>query len=162
MSSNLRPSVLDDFGLVTALKLLCKEFEAAHSIGTTCEVDASAPRHIDPATEIALYRIAQEALSNVARHADASKVSLRVLHQGSTLRLMVEDDGKGYDAGNRLQAREPGHGLGLISMRERTELLGGTFDAASAPNKGTTISATVPIGKATDDEEDKNSDRRRS
>ena len=160
ISSNLRPSVLDDFGLVTALKMLCKEFESLHALRTTCEVDSMTPGHIDPHLEIALYRIAQEALSNVAKHAQASAVTLRLMYQNSAFRLEVEDDGKGIADGQPFHSRAPGHGLGLIGMRERTELLGGQFQVRTAPAKGTTIAVSIPLGEGKLDEEDKDPDRR--
>jgi PAS domain S-box-containing protein len=159
ISSNLRPSVLDDFGLVTALHMLCREFEALHGLRTTCEADSVMPGHIDPHVEIALYRIAQEALSNTAKHAQASAVAVRLQYQHSAFRLEVQDDGKGIAGEQPSHSRVPGHGLGLISMRERTELLGGRFQVRSAPTEGTTISVTIPLGEATPDEEDKDTDR---
>jgi signal transduction histidine kinase len=151
--------VLDDFGLVTALRMLCREFEALHAIRTTFELGNSIPRDLDPNVEIALYRIAQEALSNIARHAKASTASLHLLRNEFILRLILEDDGEGFWEEQASRLRETGHGLGLISMRERTELLGGQFEVDSAPGKGTTVSVTIPVGEQTDNEEDANSDR---
>ena len=159
ISSNLRPSVLDDFGLVIALKILCREFESLHDVRTSFELGTSAPRRLDPNIEIAVYRIAQEALSNIAKHARASTASLHLLHHDSSLRLIVEDDGDGFSGTPPLRARETGHGFGLISMRERTELLGGRFEVDSAPRKGTTISVTIPLGEQTEHEENADSHR---
>jgi signal transduction histidine kinase len=159
ISSNLRPSVLDDFGLVIALKLLCKDFEKVHAIKMTFQLANPAPRYMDRNIEIALYRIAQEALSNIARHAAASSAALHLMPRGSTIQLIVEDDGKGFNQEDTARAKGSGHGLGLISMRERTELLGGSFDIDSACNKGTTIAVTIPTGEHTPHEEDKNPDR---
>jgi len=159
ISSNLRPSILDDFGLVTALKMLCKEFASLHDLPTTCEVGSVTARRIDPSVEIAIYRIAQEALSNVAKHAQASKVTLRLQVQNTAFRLQVEDNGKGIAGGQPSPSRAPGHGLGLIGMRERTELLGGLFQVRTAPAEGTTISVTIPLGESTLDEKDTDPDR---
>lgn len=159
ISSNLRPSVLDDFGLVIALKILCREFESLHNVRTSFEMGNSNPRHLDPNIEIAVYRIAQEALSNIAKHAKASTAALHLLHHDASLRLIVEDDGDGFSGTQALRPREPGHGFGLISMRERTELLGGRFEVDSAPRKGTTVSVTIPLGELTDNEENANSHR---
>jgi PAS domain S-box-containing protein len=162
ISSNLRPSVLDDFGLVTALKMLCKEFETLHPIRATCDFRGATPRHVDPDVEIAMYRIAQEALSNVAKHSGASTALLHLHHHGSTMQLTVEDNGGGFATAPTFHQRDPGHGLGLIGMRERTELLGGHFEVASTPDKGTTVSVTVPLRGTTSHEEDTNSDSGRS
>jgi len=159
MSSNLRPSVLDDFGLATALKLLCKEFDASHPVKTTCEVTGTAPRHVDPNIEIAVFRMAQEALSNIAKHSGASTARLKADYRKSNLRLTIEDDGKGFAAGPGFHQREGGHGLGLIGMRERTELLGGLFEITSAPDQGTTVSVTVPFKGTSGHEEDTNPHR---
>ena len=146
ISSNLRPSVLDDFGLVVALKILCKEFETFHAIRTMFEIEDSPLGDLDPDVEIALYRIVQEALSNIAKHAKASTVTLRLFHHDSSLRLIIEDDGIGFTGDHTIRALSPGHGLGLISMRERTELLGGTFNIESESAKGTIINVTIPRG----------------
>ena len=159
ISWNLRPSVLDDFGLVIALKMLCKEFQGQQRIRTILELGNSTPQDIDPAIEIALYRIAQEALSNIAKHANASTATIHLLFHDSTLRLIVEDDGSGISETPSAPDREAGHGLGLISMRERTELLGGVFTVDSRPSEGTTISVTIPLGEKTIHEENKNPDR---
>jgi signal transduction histidine kinase len=159
ISSNLRPSILDDFGLVTALKMLCKEFASLHAVPTTCEVGSVTAGRIDPSVEIAIYRIAQEALSNVAKHAQASKVTLHLQHQNTAFRLEVEDDGKGIAGEQPFTSRAPGHGLGLIGMRERTELLGGHFQVRTAPAEGTSITVTIPLGESTLDEKDTDPDR---
>ncbi len=159
VSSDLRPSVLDDFGLVTALRILCSDFEKRHGPRTDFQVDDGGLTGRDPHLEIALYRITQEALANVARHAGASSVTLRLMHHESSLRLTVSDDGKGFDPNDVARLRGPEHGLGLISMRERSELLGGTFTVESAHNKGTTIAVTIPFQDQTSHEENENTDR---
>lgn len=159
ISSNLRPSALDDFGLVTALRMLCKDFEKQHNIRTTFHLGDSALENIDPQIEIALYRIAQEALSNTARHANASALSLHLVREGSALRLIVEDDGNGFQWENVTRSRGPGHGLGLISMRERSELLGGRFEVDSVCDKGSTISVTIPMGEENRHEKNQNTHR---
>ena len=159
ISSNLRPNVLDDFGLVTALKLLCKEFEALHDIRTTFHLGDAAMGDVDPDIEIALFRIAQEALSNIAKHAHASSAAVHLVHRGRSLQLIVEDDGKGFNQQDALRAKGSGHGFGFISMRERSELLGGRFVIDSACDKGTTISATIPVENT--DSHEENSDTHR-
>jgi PAS domain S-box-containing protein len=159
ISSNLRPSVLDDFGLVTALRLLCRDFEKVHSIRTQFQHGNVPSRRVDPSIEIALYRIAQEALSNVARHANASTVAVRLLHEDSYLRLIVKDDGKGFNREGIDRVRASGRGFGLISMRERSELLRGTFEIDSVEGRGTTIASRLPLGESAENEKGQNTDR---
>jgi PAS domain S-box-containing protein len=159
LSSNLRPTVLDDFGLTIALNLLGREFEKAHKIPVRVELGDPVGKHLDPQIEIALYRIAQESLTNIAKHANASHVALRLALNGSRVVLTVNDNGKGFDLRDVPHSQKSGHGLGLISMRERTELLGGTWEIQSAPHEGTTIHVTIPVEGSTDHEE--NQDRHR-
>jgi signal transduction histidine kinase len=153
LSSNLRPTVLDDFGLTIALNLLGREFEKAHKIPVRVELGDPTLKHLDPQIEIALYRIAQESLTNIAKHANASLVTLRLALSGSAVVLSVNDNGTGFDPKNIPHSQRPGHGLGLISMRERAELLGGTWEIQSVPDKGTTIHVTIPVGVSTNHEE---------
>ena len=153
LSSNLRPTVLDDFGLTIALNLLGREFEKAHKIDARVELGNPTVKHLDPQVEIALYRIAQESLTNIAKHANASHVTLRLGLDASSVVLTVRDDGKGFDPKELPHSKRPGHGLGLISMRERAELLGGTWEIHSAPSEGTTIQVTIPVEVSIDHEE---------
>ncbi|HUI63586.1 MAG TPA: PAS domain S-box protein [Bacteroidota bacterium] len=147
ISSNLRPSVLDDFGLVIALKLLCKEFQAHHGIDASLQVDRATPERIDRHVEIALYRIAQEALTNVAKHASAKSVVLTLSYEHGTIKMAISDDGKGFDREDSVRAKDSGHGFGLMIMRERSELLGGVCDISSHKRRGTTVLVTVPIAE---------------
>jgi len=145
ISSNLRPSVLDDFGLVTALRLLVKEFEKRQGIAVTMECGDDVPVELDGDTEIALYRIAQEALANVAKHAHATNVALRLSYPGRLLQLSIQDNGKGIVRDDAALKREAGHGLGLLGMRERTELLGGVFEIDTGEGKGTAVTVKIPV-----------------
>ena len=158
ISSNLRPSVLDDFGLVTALRLLCKEFEKVHGVRAAFHLAAPAPLQLDATTEIALYRIAQEALANVAKHAHASAVTMHLVQHQSFVELTIQDDGRGFVPGSVLNTRGHGHGLGLMNMQERAELLGGTFEVDAAGGKGTVVSVTIPKGEHALHEQDQNID----
>jgi two-component system NarL family sensor kinase len=136
--SGLRPPVLDDLGLAGGLASLARSIP---QIETLLDLDdARLPDHI----EIALYRIAQECLQNVVKHAGArvAHVELR-LREGRAC-LQVVDDGVGFDTG-RNDADEPGRGYGLRSMAERAELVGGTLQIASRPGGGTTVTARVPV-----------------
>jgi PAS domain S-box-containing protein len=145
LSSNLRPAVLDDFGLTIALNLLVREFERGTGIKVRLESKHLSAQHLDPQVEIALYRIAQESLTNVARHAGASQVSLQLLCRDDRAELTVCDNGHGFDAVKVMNVREKGHGMGLINMKERAELLGGTWEITTTQSGGTTIRVTVPL-----------------
>jgi PAS domain S-box-containing protein len=144
ISSNLRPSVLDDFGLVTALRLLCKEFQGAHKIAATLHVNREFPERIGREGETAVYRITQQALTNVARHSQATSVDLNLDLREGALSLMIADNGRGFVAAG---ADPPASrkGFGLVSMRERAELLGGHLEVDSTPGQGTAISVTIPM-----------------
>ncbi|HTO93825.1 MAG TPA: ATP-binding protein [Bacteroidota bacterium] len=159
ISSNLRPSVLDDFGLVTALRMLCKEFEKMHGVATTFRVASPPPSSVDGNLEIALYRIAQEALANTAKHAHARTAALTLESDAGGVTLTVSDDGAGFSDADATRARAEGHGMGLMSMRERSELLGGTFRADSAAGTGTTITVTIPLSVETTNEESQDTHR---
>jgi signal transduction histidine kinase len=159
ISSNLRPSVLDDFGLVTALRMLCKEFEKLHAVRTSFREAHAPPGPVDSNIEIALYRIAQEALSNIARHSHAGEATLHLERLDESIQLTVSDDGTGFDESDAARARGEGHGMGLMSMRERSELLGGTFRIESASGKGTTVTVTIPMPAEATYEEDQDTHR---
>lgn len=157
MSFNLRPSVLDDFGLVAALRLLCTDFQRLHAIPATIRVEENIDDDLGGPADIALYRIAQEALTNVAKHASATRVQVQLTREDALIRLRIEDDGKGFLEEEAVKKRGAGHGLGLISMRERAELLGGTCAVTSAEGTGTVVTITIPRGGANADAKDQNS-----
>ncbi len=135
LAQMLRPPALDDFGLEQTLREQVHKFEQRTGIATTMEVRGALPL-LPPQTAIHLYRIAQEALTNVARHADAHHVELLLAAQGGHLRLRISDDGNGMPSGaNR--------GLGLSGMRERAEMLGGQFHFNSGP--GAAVEVEIPL-----------------
>ncbi len=140
ISRDLRPGVLDDLGLGPALKTLTEEFQAR--TGITCHFDTVVFRNrLDNDAKIALYRIAQEALTNVERHSGATAVhmDLRGHRRGGTLR--ITDNGKGLPS----RGRSASPGLGLRNMQERMDQLGGSLVLRDAKGGGTTIEATVPL-----------------
>ncbi|MBM4050849.1 MAG: HAMP domain-containing protein, partial [Planctomycetes bacterium] len=145
MSWGLRPSILDDYGLDSALKRYVEEV-ATHS-GLEIDYQYSCPPglpRLPGRVEVTLFRVAQEALTNVVRHAQATRASVVVLRQHSHVTLLIEDNGKGFDpVAAQGGSHEP---LGLIGMRERTALLGGTCTVESAPGSGTTIRVGIPAG----------------
>ncbi len=145
MSHNLRPSALDDFGLVVALKSLSQEFEKHHKIKIVFEGDDSSIIHLDSHIEIAVFRIVQESLSNIAKHSRASRVSIRLVQDADSIDLAVEDNGRGFEQEEHPRLKGLYSGLGLISMRERTEQLGGIFEISSIKKQGTTIHVRIPL-----------------
>jgi signal transduction histidine kinase len=139
LAVELRPSALDDFGLAPALERLVDTYRQQASVPAHLEIQLGDER-LTPEIETTLYRMVQEALTNVAKHADATSVSILLTRTPSSVRLVIEDDGEGFDAGN---ARDGG--LGLPGMRERVALLDGRLRIESAPGKGTTLAAEVPV-----------------
>jgi len=137
---DLRPAALDELGLVPALR----EYVARYWEEQGLEVALSLPEggeRLPAPLETALFRIIQEALTNVARHAQARRVEVAMSYDRDGVTLRVADDGRGFDP----QATRPGTHLGLWSMRERVEQLGGRFEIESAPGRGTTVRATIPL-----------------
>jgi signal transduction histidine kinase len=138
LAFDLRPSILDDFGLAVALRRLVArhgERTGVRASFTATPIDARAPVEI----ETACYRIAQDALNNVARHACARSVEVTLTAQDVSLEVTVRDDGVGFNV-ERLRT-----GLGLVGMGERAELAGGRLDIESAPGAGTTLRARFPL-----------------
>jgi PAS domain S-box-containing protein len=151
LSYNLMPSVLDDFGLVPALQLLSEQFMNRTNIQIIFQTHGISER-LDPQLEIGLYRIAQESLNNIAKHAEASEVNIQVIYHTEGIRLVVEDNGKGFiDQPKRKRATGKG-GMGLINMRERATTLGGMFTIDSARDKGTLITVEIPLMRQTSNE----------
>jgi signal transduction histidine kinase len=138
LAVELRPKALDDFGLVAAVERLAESFGEQTGITVIFESTLPAGR-LPPEVETALYRIVQESLTNIVKHARADKVSIVVGRKQNLVTLVVEDDGVGFEP-----ARARDEGLGLIGMRERVALLGGRLAVESRPGAGTTFVAEVP------------------
>jgi signal transduction histidine kinase len=143
LSYRLHPSVIEDLGLVEALRAECERVARGQSIRISLDSNA-VPGRLHADTAICLFRIAQEALRNVVRHAKASNVDVSLQSKDGGLVLAVRDDGKGFDQ-SRADKRTS---LGLASMRERISLLGGKLDIDSTRARGTAIVAWVPLPKA--------------
>ncbi len=139
LAVELRPTALDDFGLAPALERLGESFTEQSGIAVDVHASLGSTRLPDE-TETALYRIVQEALTNVAKHAGARRVSIVVTRRAGSISAVVEDDGRGFGA-----AGGDGDGLGLIGMKERVGLLGGRLAIESTEGSGTTIVAEVPV-----------------
>ncbi|NUQ48433.1 MAG: histidine kinase, partial [Phycisphaerae bacterium] len=138
IARGLSPTVLTDLGLAPALRRVCEDVARASGIEIACDLQPASERP-DPPVEIAIYRVAQEALTNAARHSGATYIRLALRFTDTRVRLTVTDNGRGFSA-NRDAA---GSGVGLASMRERVSLLGGVFEAASRAGV-TTIRADLP------------------
>ena len=139
LAVELRPSALDDFGLAPALERLVDTYGRQAAVPVHLEITLGDDR-LPAEVETTLYRMVQEALTNVAKHADATSISILLTRTASSVRLVVEDDGAGFEPGG---ARDGG--LGLPGMRERVALLDGRLRVESAHGKGTTLVAEVPI-----------------
>ena len=137
---NLRPSELDDLGLAAALRSLTHEFETQTGIQTRFEGESNGD--LPAEVEMALYRIAQEALNNVANHAKASRAEVVLTNGHSRALLTVRDNGKGVLA---RKASQLGHGWGLRNMRARASLLGGSFSIEPSRAGGTRVTASIPV-----------------
>jgi signal transduction histidine kinase len=140
ISSELRPGTLDDFGLTAAINSDVRAFE--ERTGIECEVsfpEADPPLEVD--TQTAVYRIVQEAMTNVARHSDATRVEIRARVRGDEMVIEVRDDGRGIRP-EEIDARDA---LGLAGMRERARLVGGSLDVEGVDGRGTIVSLRVPL-----------------
>jgi two-component system sensor histidine kinase UhpB len=141
LMQRLRPVALDDLGLRSAVQYGVEQWQRRHA-GVRCQFDAQG--ELDGLSEkvnITLYRLVQECLTNVAKHADAGHVSIAMKRDGDRVRFDFVDDGRGFDPSGRK------HGLGLIGLRERVESLGGKFELVSAPGSGVRIKAVIPAGE---------------
>lgn len=143
LAFELRPSVLDDLGLVAAIGNFVREWSQHYGIAAEFHASGLRRKRLEPDLETNLYRVTQEALNNTLKHARASNASVLLEVRKKSVILIVEDDGVGFDAA-ATKKRMPGTGLGLVGMRERAALFGGTVEIESAPNRGTTIFARIP------------------
>jgi two-component system sensor histidine kinase DegS len=143
-SRDLRPSLLDDLGLVHAIDWLVADLAARTGIEALLRT-RGAPRRLDQRDELALFRIVQEALSNVEHHSGAGTVKVAV-HFGDGVRATVVDDGAGFDLATTLSGRDPSLRLGLLGMRERAKLAGAALSIKSRPGAGTRVTVALPNG----------------
>ena len=144
LSHELRPTILDDLGLRPALEFLTEGFAARTGISSS--VQGSTKGRLEPLVETAVYRIVQEALTNIARHADATHASIRLSREARVLRCSIQDDGVGMSIDPVTVGASGRRGLGLLGIRERLDALGGKFKLRSRPGGGTEVLVTVPIG----------------
>jgi signal transduction histidine kinase len=145
MSQLLRPTILDDFGLDAGLRWLAEGFSTR--TGISVEVDSTFSGRLPDETETNLFRITQEALTNVARHSGAKYVRINLEVRGEIIRLQIRDDGRG------LSAAPNGRGMGMTGMRARARNVGGDLTVQSRPAEGVVIEAQVPVSPGVRDGE---------
>lgn len=141
---DLRPMSLDDLGLVPTLQRYISNYSEENGISIDFMV-FGAPKPLKPVVELAAFRIIQEALSNIKKHSEARNGCVRVEFTTDQLNLLISDDGKGFDKNSVKAARREGGGYGLLSMKERVELLNGKFDIKTSHGKGTKIYASISL-----------------
>jgi signal transduction histidine kinase len=143
IAADLRPLMLDDLGLVPAAEWLVKNFRERYGVACDLVVEPADLQMDDPQAT-AVFRIMQEALANVARHAGASQVDISLRHDGGEITLQVRDDGRGFDPAS---ARKP-NSFGIVGLRERAHLVDGVIAIETAPGRGTVIDVRIPIVRA--------------
>jgi two-component system sensor histidine kinase UhpB len=146
LARQLRPTALDDHGLMPAIETQLKRFSARTGIEVRISPEGE-PDNLPEDVQTAVYRILQEALANIGRHAGATAVSVEIEVEDERLELRIRDDGEGFDPASVIRGASegPGAGLGLSGMAERARLAGGELDVRSAPGGGTTV--TLRIGR---------------
>jgi signal transduction histidine kinase len=155
---DLRPSVLDDLGLLPALQWYAERYFAPRGISVRFEV-GPLPERLPYELETALFRAVQEALTNVSRHAGAEMVLVEIAADRGQLTISIEDDGRGFDPSSISPRPGDLRGLGLLGMRERVELFGGTVTINSTPGRGTHVSISVPVPQDSAHGQDPSPDR---
>jgi two-component system sensor histidine kinase UhpB len=148
VAEQLRPVLLDDLGLEAALRWLAEDVGQGTGLRVQVQVAGGPNERLPADVETALFRIAQEGLTNVARHAQASQVELELRRQPEQVLLLICDDGRGFTPPSVGEAAALHAGLGLTGMQERARLLGGKLEITSQPDQGTMIQAIIPVAAA--------------
>ena len=136
------PPLLKEFGLVPALKNLCEQIKSSYKINVILQ-EYELKDRLDKNLELTLYRIAQEALNNVVKYAQASEVLIQLIHHANSIVLIIEDNGKGFDATNETKW----NGIGLMNIQERVKAFQGSASINSSKDFGTEIMVEIPIAK---------------
>jgi len=146
ISMDLRPSTLDDLGILATISWFCREFQLVYKnirINQTIDIEErDVPEHL----KIIIFRTIQESLNNVAKHSQADAADITLLKRDGNIELTIADNGKGFDAQEKLMSEDYNRGLGLASMEERAELSGGIFSIDSVKGLGTLIMTTWRVG----------------
>ncbi len=154
LSLNLRPSILDDLGLVPAIRwYLDSQAQRGGFVGRL--VSDKIEGHYSSELEIVIFRVIQEGLTNIVRHAHAQNVNVELTHQDGQFNLWLRDDGDGFDESTVNDDTRPGKNLGLMGMEERVLLLGGQFQINSTPGQGTELYACIPLESVTEKQSEK-------
>lgn len=146
LSRDLSPSILEDLGFSAALRWLINNFSKSYDIKISLDME-DIDHVFSQKTHIFLYRIFQEALTNIGKHAQATRVSIAIKEESDAIFFLVEDDGKGFDVKQATMRKVTEKGLGLATMNERVWMLGGSLDLWSQEGKGTRIAFRIPLGK---------------
>lgn len=144
LARGLHPTVLDDLGLVEAVRRLAEDFEATHDTAVTLHLSRLAKDRLNRAVETTAYRIVQESLTNCAKYARAARVEIALVRDPSQLTVTIADNGQGFDVAKTMQASQL-TSFGLTNMRERALLLGGSLVVQSRPGHGTTVTLRLPL-----------------
>jgi signal transduction histidine kinase len=142
MQMDLHPSTLDDLGVLATLGWFCREFQKIYSHIRIDKEITIQENEVSVPLKVVLYRLTQEAMNNIAKHSQADLIRLTLRKQETQIEWVIEDNGTGFDLEKILSSEGSKRGLGLSSMRERTQLSGGTFTIESTPGKGTTVRAS--------------------
>jgi signal transduction histidine kinase len=145
MQMDLRPSTLDDLGVLATLGWFCREYQKVYSRIRIEKEIAIQESEVSTPLKVVLYRLTQEAMNNIAKHSQADLVRLSLRRQENEIEWTIEDNGMGFDLEKTLSSEGSKRGLGLSSMRERIQISGGTFVIESTQGKGTTIRAIWPV-----------------
>jgi len=146
ISHRLRPFQLERLGLTMAMRAIVRETSESTNLPIDVRIE-KVDGLLTSEAEAMLYRILQEALSNVLKHADASRVEVVLERAGDRIRLRIEDDGRGFDLKSVTDPARRTHGLGLAGFKERTQLLHGTFHCRTAPGHGTLLTFDIPVSQ---------------
>jgi signal transduction histidine kinase len=146
LSLDLRPSMLDDMGLAAAIEWYTKQQARRVQMRAVVNTESVAETQLDPALETVCFRLAQEAVTNIVRHARATEINLELRLEDDRLHLLVRDDGMGFDVA--ATRRSGSASLGLLGMEERAALVGGQIEFRSAPGQGAEIRASFPVTSA--------------
>jgi signal transduction histidine kinase len=145
LALELRPSALDDLGLHAVLQQHLEEWSSRYAIPAEFQATGLDGQHLPPEIEIVIYRVVQEALTNIFKHAGAQHVSVILERRHDQVRVIVEDDGQGFDLEAVQQSPDILRKLGLVGMGERVALVGGSFTVESTPGSGTTVFVRIPL-----------------